>query len=60
MQGDGDYEAVASFTEKYSERPASLNEDLARLEDSGIPTDITYEQGASLLQGVEEPMAMAN
>lgn len=60
MQGDGDYEAVASFTEKYSERPASLNEDLARLEDSGIPTDITYEQGASLLQGVAEPMAMAN
>ena len=59
MQGDGDYEAVATFTEKYAERTPELNEDLARLEEGGIPTDITYEQGVSMLQGIPQPMTSA-
>ena len=59
MQGDGDYEAVATFTEKYAERTPELNEDLARLEEGGIPTDITYEQGVAMLQGVPQPMTSA-
>ncbi len=59
MQGDGDYEAVAAFTETYARRTPELEEDLARLEDGGIPTDITYEQGVSMLQGISEPMAAA-
>jgi hypothetical protein len=52
LQGDGDYDAVAAFTERYGERAASLNEDLQRVEDAGIPTDITYEQGFDVLEGV--------
>jgi hypothetical protein len=59
MQGDGDYEAVAAFTEKYAERTPELENDLARLEEGGIPTDITYEQGLSMLKGVAEPMTAA-
>jgi hypothetical protein len=59
MQGDGDYEAVATFTEKYAERTPELDEDLARLEDGGIPTDITYEQGVAMLQGIPQPMTSA-
>jgi len=52
LQGDGDYDAVATFTEQYGERPPSLNDDLQRVEDAGIPTDITYEQGFDVLEGV--------
>ncbi|HHP7236899.1 dipeptidyl-peptidase 3 family protein [Longibacter sp.] len=52
LQGDGDYDAVAAFTQQYGERPSSLNEDLKRVEDAGIPTDITYEQGLDVLEGV--------
>ncbi|PEN13744.1 Zn-dependent hydrolase [Longibacter salinarum] len=59
LQGDGDYEAVASFTEKYAQRPDFLDEDLQRVEDAGIPTDITYEQGPSLLDGVSENVSAA-
>ena len=59
MQGDGDYETVATFTEKYSKRTPELEADLARLKEGGIPTDITYEQGMSMLQGISEPMAAA-
>jgi hypothetical protein len=54
LQGDGDYEAVKAFTDRYDDRPASLDADLQRLDDAGIPTDITYEQGTSLLSGVPD------
>ena len=54
LQGNGDYEAVKAFTDRYDDRPASLDADLQRLEDAGIPTDITYEQGASLLSGIPD------
>jgi len=60
LQGDGDYAAVQAFSEEYGTRPATLDRDLRRLEDAGIPTDITYKQGLSVLEGVDTPMAVAN
>lgn len=60
LQGDGDYAAVQAFSEEYGTRPATLDRDLQRLEDAGIPTDITYEQGLSVLEGIDTPMAAVN
>jgi hypothetical protein len=52
LQGDGDYEAVASFVETYGAMPDQLQADLDRLEQQGIPVDITYEQGPAVLTGL--------
>jgi hypothetical protein len=52
LQGDGDYEAVASFVETYGDMPDQLQADLDRLEQQGIPVDITYEQGPAVLTGL--------
>jgi hypothetical protein len=52
LQGDGDYESVASFVEEYATMPEQLQADLDRLDDEGIPVDITYEQGRSVLTGM--------
>ena len=52
LQGDGDYEAVAAFVKTYGGMPEQLRADLDRLQDAGIPVDITYEQGPSVLTGL--------
>ena len=57
LQGDGDYEAVAAFVETYSPMPKQLQADLGRLQDAGIPVDITYEQGPSVLTGLDPATA---
>lgn len=45
LQGDGDYEGVGRFSERYGTIGATLRADLERLETRAIPVDIMYEQG---------------
>jgi Peptidase family M49 len=45
LQGDGDYDAVMSFIEKYGAMDETLQKDLARVEQAGIPVDVVFEQG---------------
>ncbi|MGK2935864.1 MAG: dipeptidyl-peptidase 3 family protein [Gemmatimonadaceae bacterium] len=45
LQGDGDYEGVGRFNERYGMIGPTLRADLDRLETRGIPVDIVYEQG---------------
>ena len=54
LQGDGDYDAVSAFVERYGTMDAQLQEDLDRLATAGIPVDIVYEQGMSVLKGTSE------
>ena len=49
LQGDGDYDAVAAFVTQYQQVSPQLQADLDRLNEEGIPTDITFEQGLSVL-----------
>ncbi len=56
LQGDGDYEAVTAFVEKYGRMDSQLQADLARLQEAGIPVDITFEQGKAVL-GLEDARA---
>ena len=49
MQGNGDYAAVGEFTEQYGKVSPQLQADLDRLGSKGIPVDIVFEQGASVL-----------
>jgi hypothetical protein len=50
LQGDGDYEAVAAFVERYGGMRQQLADDLARIDAAGIPVDIIFEQGLSELE----------
>ncbi|MBA2572608.1 MAG: Zn-dependent hydrolase [Gemmatimonadetes bacterium] len=50
MQGNGDYEAVGMFQEQYGKIGTQLQADLNRLATRGIPVDIVFEQGMSVLQ----------
>ena len=49
FQGDGDYEGVTAFVEEYARVPQQLQMDLDRLGDEGIPVDIVFEQGLSVV-----------
>ena len=49
LQGDGDYEAVGAFVEKYGGVGETLAADLERLSEAGIPVDIVFEQGLETL-----------
>lgn len=44
MQGDGDYEAVGRFNERFGTIGPVLRGDLDRLQTRAIPVDIIYEQ----------------
>ncbi|HET6567330.1 MAG TPA: Zn-dependent hydrolase [Rhodothermales bacterium] len=50
LQGDGDYDAVAAFVQKYGTIDVQLQSDLNRLASGGIPVDIVFEQGMSVLK----------
>ena len=53
FQGDGDYEGVTAFMNEMSVIDPTLQGDLDRLTTAGIPVDIVFEQGASVLdQGI--------
>ena len=54
LQGDGDYDAVAAFVERYGTLGEPLQKDLDRLAAAGIPVDIVYEQGMSVLEETSE------
>ena len=49
LQGDGDYEGAAEFTESMGIVSPELAGDLRRLATGGIPVDVTFEQGSSVL-----------
>lgn len=50
FQGDGDYEGVAAFMKKYGNIGPDLRTDLDRLSTQGIPVDIVFQQGISVLK----------
>ena len=49
FQGDGDYEGVADFVEKYAVIHDELQADLDRLTENNIPRDLTFKQGVEVL-----------
>lgn len=49
LQGDGDYAAVDSFVTNYGAMDAELDAGLDRVNEAGIPVDIVFEQGMSVL-----------
>ena len=51
LQGDGDYDGVAQLIEEKGIVPPELQADLDRLDAAGIPRDIIFEQGVSVLFG---------
>ena len=51
LQGDGDYGGVAQLLEEKGMVPPDLQADLDRLDAAGIPRDIVFEQGISVLFG---------
>ena len=50
FQGDGDYAGVAAFNAKMGVIRPELQADLRRLASAGIPVDIIFEQGMSVLR----------
>ncbi len=51
LQGDGDYDGVDVLMQEKGIVPADLQADLDRLDALGIPRDIVFEQGWSVLAG---------
>ena len=49
LQGDGDYEGVTKLMEDKGAIGEELQRDLDRLQEEGIPVDIVFEQGLSVL-----------
>jgi len=49
LQGDGDYEGVAAFVEKYATVGDQLQQSLNRLSEQSIPVDVTFNQGVDVL-----------
>jgi hypothetical protein len=49
LQGNGDYDAVASFVAEKGNVGAQLQADLNRLDAISIPVDIVYQQGKEVL-----------
>ena len=50
FQGDGDYARVVAFNREMGVIRPALEADLARLASAGIPVDIVFEQGPSVLR----------
>ena len=51
LQGDGDYDGVVAFLPKRGTMDPTLAEDLARLAEADIPTDVVFKQGIEVLEG---------
>ena len=49
IQGDGDYDGLGEFMETYQVVGDTLQQNLDRLGDEGIPVDVVFEQGADVL-----------
>lgn len=50
LQGNGDYEAVDAFVQKYTVRTPQLEASLERLSAQSIPVDIVFNQGNKVLE----------
>ena len=50
LQGDGDYEGAKNLMQQMGQVGTKLQTDIDRLASAGIPTDIVFEQGMSILQ----------
>ena len=50
LQGDGDYPGVAQLVADKGKIGEQLQADLNRLNDAGIPVDVVFEQGLSVLE----------
>ena len=50
-QGEGDYEGVAALLAEKGIVPPDLQAELDKLDDLGIPRDIVFRQGWSVLTG---------
>ncbi len=57
LQGDGDYRAAREFADELGYVGPVLQEDLQRVNRAGIPTDIVFRQGLSVLglEPVKQP-----
>ena len=49
FQGNGDYDGVKAFMQKYGAIDAQLRADLDRLSSAGIPVDVVFDQGTAVL-----------
>ncbi|HEU5210669.1 MAG TPA: hypothetical protein VFU06_14845 [Longimicrobiales bacterium] len=49
LQGNGDYDGVGAFVEQYGNIGPELQAGLDRVNASGIPVDVVFEQGRSVL-----------
>jgi len=49
LQGDGDYEGVSKFIDKYGHIGSQLQQSLDRLGNQNIPVDVTFNQGKDIL-----------
>ncbi len=49
LQGDGDYNKVKQFVEKYGKMGKTLQSDINSLSAKGIPVDVIFEQGIDVL-----------
>lgn len=49
LQGDGDYEGVAKLVQEKGIIDTQLQADLDKLSEAGIPVDVVFEQGTSVL-----------
>jgi hypothetical protein len=49
LQGNGDYDAVDAFVQKYAVETDQLKTSLEQLSEQSIPVDITFEQGVEVL-----------
>lgn len=49
LQGDGDYEGVSQFIDKYGHIGKRLQQSLDRLGKQNIPVDVTFNQGKEVL-----------
>lgn len=49
LQGDGDYEGVVQLMDEKGNIGEQLAADLQRVNDAGIPVDVIFEQGTSVL-----------
>ncbi len=49
LQGNGDYDAVKKFVEKYGVTDDTLKKDLEKINRAGIPVDIKFIQGEKVL-----------
>ncbi len=50
LQGDGDVDGVKALMDEYGHVGSTLQADLDRLSNAGIPVDIVFEQGMDVLE----------